>query len=524
MNKHIVVVGAGAAGYFTAAAIKRNLPEINVTVVYDPNTPTINVGEALNWSATHFMKDILGLVDAQWVSQSRSAFKLGTHHHEWDGTEIPFFASNTWNVAPGILKYYRPGNIELLVEKSARLPMTKQDYTMLDVYRHLHTKGLLDQPYAAYSSKSYWFAKTKQMPIDNNGDWLIDDTSYSYHINAALVGPIVHNLVGKPNGVKEIAVKIQQVVLNEQGNIDHLILNNDQKVYADLFIDCSGFARVLAKQLPFKFEHLDEYSNNSGIVGPHKYKDYSEHKNHAYLRAMDQGWHFSVSMDHRSGEGYIYNSRITQNIDQLIDEYYTKTGKRDVNFRSIKWEPGYQKDAFVKNCITIGLSHGLSDAYDANAFSATMLHIEKVVNALKQDIDFTFNWRDGYNHSVSVRNNDIILRIQIAFYLAKRNDTDYWKEMTIAAKKNRTYERLLNEINNQNRNIKTKNPDFAYTQGVYQWVCYYYQMPFNKLIDIDTETEKKALLYFNELKKYHQDLAKMGTPVAEVYKSMYPGL
>ena len=63
----IVIVGAGAAGYFAAAAIKRNCPEHEVVVVSDPNTPHIGVGEAIAWNGPNFMQVVLGLKDFQWM-------------------------------------------------------------------------------------------------------------------------------------------------------------------------------------------------------------------------------------------------------------------------------------------------------------------------------------------------------------------------------------------------------------------------------------------------------------------------
>ena len=46
-NLKIAIVGAGAAGYFAAAALKRNCANVDVTVIYDPDTPYIGVGESL---------------------------------------------------------------------------------------------------------------------------------------------------------------------------------------------------------------------------------------------------------------------------------------------------------------------------------------------------------------------------------------------------------------------------------------------------------------------------------------------
>jgi hypothetical protein len=313
-------------------------------------------------------------------------------------------------------------------------------------------------------------------------------------------------------------------VLKENGDIDYLLLDDDSHATADLYFDCTGFARVLCKKLPYKFKHLDDSFNDRCIVGPHKYTDDNERTSNAYIRAMDQGWHFSVAMDVRSGEGYVFNSRHTTNVESLKDEYYQKTGKTDVDFRLISWEPGYQEKAFVNNCITIGLSHGLVDAYDANAFSTALGKIEFVVDNLKTDTNLDCTWKEDFNEYVNMRMADTLLRIRFAFHLCKK-DTPYWENMREVGRQQNSIQMLHDLINNTSRRdvVDARNKKYLWSRSVWVSQATYYDIPTEGLLtELDSDTESLAIEYFNQLGKKYREQSLTGIASKDFYKMLYP--
>jgi tryptophan 6-halogenase len=531
IRRKIVVVGAGAAGYFAAAALKRNLPDVDVTVVHDPNTPSIGVGESLAWNSVTFMKNILGLTrEFDWVIKSRSTVKLGTTHMGFDGTDKKHLFCFPMNVSADILyhKHYQSYNDFIHYDQTNSITKT----SLLRVWEHCKENGLIDhESYSATAADTYWHIKHNTLPIDANGGWTLPPvTTYSHNINAPLVGRAIHDLVGKPSGVVEIASKIKEVVIGETGSIDHLVLDDDSSIHADLFIDCSGFARILAKRVDNQFVELDEYWNNSAIVGPHRYSDYSEHKNTSTLAAMTHGWRFSVPMDVRSGEGYIFNSRLyNKDIDELVAEHQTATGITDVNFRKISWTPGYYKDAFVKNCVLLGLSHGFSEPFDANGFSATLGHIMTLVGVLGKDDNFEFAWQKDYNRVVSEVSDNITFRINCAMHLAPKNDTQYWQEMKQAERKWNTKEKFLDAQADykQGKHIRLSFRGFESTYGYGRHVFLnqgaYYGIPNIRVphLNITPQTEQLAVNFFDYYQQRSNIKAQNSLPTSDFYKKFY---
>jgi tryptophan halogenase len=530
--KKIIVVGAGAAGNFVSSAIKRNRPDLDVTLIYDPKTPVVGVGEALQFNASRFMSKVLGFKrDIDWIKQSRSIFRVGTKFQGWDNTDTVFYSNHTSIPSMDVLNDFKSNGINGL--KPLNQYTTPGQDSMLDVWLYLKQSGYIDKLeyrtpkdlYAGHSSQSYWYSRNNRLPYNlHTGEWTHPRGMFGYCINAIRVGTAIQELIGKPAGVKELPIAIKDVVLKANGDIDYLLLDDDSHAVADLYFDCTGFAKVLCKKLPFKFKHLDDSFNDRCIVGPHRFVSDTERTSNAHIQAMDQGWHFSVPMDVRSGEGYVFNSRHTTNVESLTDEYYSKTGKRDVDFRLISWEPGYQEKAFVNNCISIGLSHGLIDAYDANAFSTALGKIEFVVDQLLDDTNLDLAWKDKFNEYADMRMEDTLLRIRFAFHLCKK-ETPYWENMRAVGRSLNSQDKLYELINGTSRkNIQDeKNNKFLWPRGVWISQATYYDLPVKSMIkELDVDTQMLAIDYFNQLGKKFQGASLTGIPSMDFYKMLYP--
>ena len=477
----VAVIGAGAAGYFTAAAIKHNVPNVEVEIYYDPKIKHIGVGESLGFSAKNFFKDTLGLDNEDWMTESQSTHKLGIRFYGWNNSDKP------WYMGPGAAMFSNFTNRE-------------KGYTIEDIWFDLYKKGErraedyhYDFPFALYCAN--------RVPLNRQ--------QHSYHINVEYIRETVHNKVGKPAGVIERPIPVKEVVVKDNA-IDYLLLDDNTELRADLYIDCTGFQRLMVNKLPFEFTAYPDHFNNCAIVGPHKYEDESEfNRPWTDHYAMDWGWSFSVPLAQRSGEGYIFNKNIYNgDVDRLVSEWETKRGMKNTIGRVISWEPGHCKNIMVGNCVVIGLGFGMLDAFDANVFTTTMKFITRLVDHLKQDDTMSLNWREQYNAFARRAVDDIELRINTGFHLAPKNDTPYWQYMKEAGKKFDTLNKSINTLFTEERRFR---PLELYTPqySLIEFLVYYgvdLSVINKPRSDYTLFTEQQALNMFKTVNKIHRSM------------------
>ena len=70
----IIIVGGGSSGWFTASALNKHVPEIDVTLIESPNVPTIGVGESTNLNINWFLQS-LDMTDEDWMPHCDASYK-----------------------------------------------------------------------------------------------------------------------------------------------------------------------------------------------------------------------------------------------------------------------------------------------------------------------------------------------------------------------------------------------------------------------------------------------------------------
>ncbi len=87
----IAVIGGGTAGYLAAAHLTKHFRDlVNLYHIYDPSIPTIGVGEGTTPSLRYWLKNTLGVTEAEVIARCDATRKYGILFENWGRQNAKF--------------------------------------------------------------------------------------------------------------------------------------------------------------------------------------------------------------------------------------------------------------------------------------------------------------------------------------------------------------------------------------------------------------------------------------------------
>ena len=339
--------------------------------------------------------------------------------------------------------------------------------------------------------------------IGEDGYKLIHDYDTAFHIDAYKTGEYLRDYCLKTGRVKRIEDTVKDVTKNELGGIKSLKLETGYEIEADLFLDCSGFSKVLMKHMDTKFiSYKDNLLTNKALLFPKKHKEKDILKSLTTATARKYGWTFEIPLQERMGRGYVFNGDMISE-EQAADEM-REAFNEDIEFKKvIDFEPGRLDKFWNKNVIAIGLSSHFVEPLEATAIHATISQASKFLEYyFTSYLDvYDKDMQNDYNEHMTSFIDDI--RDFIIFhYITPRNDTNFWKE---ASSKDRWTEQLTRKMNiwkkRMPRQLDYHHKGRTYDIGNALWL----QVGLGMEI-FDSEIAKKELNYYRIYNKAKEDL------------------
>lgn len=428
--KSVLIVGGGSSGWMTAAALVRQLPWLDITLMEAPGIPTIGVGESTIGHINSYMNAV-GLKDEEWMPHCNATYKTSikfTDFRENPGPEKHVF-------------HYPFGVVDI----------TDKEHGPMEWFLHNAQDRETWAPgtFAEYYHPHVIMADHNKMTNNENFEIRGFDFKYdtAYHMDAALFGQYLKNHVCIPEGVKHITDTMVGATKADNGSLSGIITENNGTLSADLYIDCTGFRSLLLEgQMGSEFVSFhDTLMNDSAIATIIPYLDVENEMTSATnCTAIESGWVWNIPLFNRIGTGYVYSSKFSTPEQAEADfRKHLASNRMDYNgpgakeraeqaeFRHIKIKHGVHKQAWIKNVVGIGLANGFIEPLESTGLMLTHEGIMKVIDVLHQhdgfvtrfDIDtFNFTFYDqilGFKDFISLH-----------YTMSQRCDTPYWKHVT----------------------------------------------------------------------------------------------
>lgn len=488
--KNIVVLGGGSAGWITALFIKEMFPNNYITVIEDPATPPIVAGES---GSAQFNKllNFLSINFDDWVVKVNAMPKLGGLLTNWNGVGTSFIHGliPSWYDIKYKSEFPSFGTtpIEFM---SAAVALNIPVENIFYAASLQHNNKLPLTPFSQNSNQKF---NVLSMPM-----WHFDSRA-----NAAFMKE-----KGLEKGIRLVEGKYLSSVRKENGDIDTIMLDGQRTIKADWYFDCSGFARLLLKkELSVEEVDLSNYFPASSVIA--WWDEEPAIKNYTGLNAMEYGWSWNINLQHRAGNGYIYDeSHISK--DQAFEEIERTYNKKITPVATLKFTPSLLKEGWKNNVVAIGLSTGFLEPLESNGLSSIAEQLKAVEYFWNPNSEGGWD-RDCYNkYNWEVMND--ICDFLCLHYRGHRKDTDFWRDHNTNPK------RISNNLRNRLDGAKQGILGIDDTKG---YAIENYIVVMQGLGLIDKEKLKNRLLakrasIFEDFYKHYDMLSKEIAQINEI--------
>ena len=400
----VVILGGGTAGWMTAAALAHRVGRlgVHVTLVESTQIGTIGVGEATVPAIKRYFES-LQLDPYEVLRATNGTIKLGIEfdgwRHEGHSFMHPF---GRYGLQAGPVAFHDIWNRLRAAGETVAL----DDYSL---GTQLARAGRMFLP-----------------PREPRADFELFD--WAIHFDAGRFAQFLRQF-SEARGVRRIDARLREAHRHpESGRITGLMLDNGETVSGELYIDCSGFHRLLidgALQAGYQdWRHW--LMCDRAIALPCAHADATTIAPYTRSRALSAGWSWRIPLQNRVGNGYVYSS------DHISDDEALSVLRRELegealgNPNPVRFRAGHVRQFWSHNCVAIGLAAGFLEPLESTSISLIQMGIDKLLH-LWPDTTMAPELAAEYNR-LSIQEFERIRDFIILHYSANgRSECELWR-------------------------------------------------------------------------------------------------
>lgn len=393
--KHICIAGSGTAGLLTALMLRSAFPAIDITVVSSSKKGIIGVGEGSTEHWREFMR-LTQIPVNELIAATAATHKYGIRFEGWSNSFPDYFHS----VA---------GDEELYA------------YGLYPTYMGFIERGKLLTNQT--TSIGLWKDKIRRVNLHENTN--------QYHFDTFKLNEYMTLLCFR----RRIVMRDGDIAGIERdtdtGCVTSLVLDDNEKISADFFIDATGFSREIMKRLEgMKWTSFSKYLlGNAAIAFPTESDPSGKIKSYTRARAAKSGWMWEIPTQYRRGNGYVYSSDFLTE-EEAVKEAEQMTGYTiSENHRAFSFDPGYLENQWVKNCCAIGLASSFVEPLEATSIGSTIQQVKLLIPNLSSFRQSNTAMQADYNKRMTIMMDNILSMIRL-HYMVDTNKSDFWRAAT----------------------------------------------------------------------------------------------
>lgn len=393
MIQSFLVAGGGSAGFLAALILKKQFPDLPVTVVRSKELGVIGVGESTTVAIPRTLHGYLDLDPGEFYHRVLPSWKLGIRFL-WG--KRPFFDYT----------FGRQLDWKWQELKKANGYYCGDDFTYADVASSL-------------------MSHNKAFPRQPNGLPLIEST-FGYHIeNRRFVGYLEDTAPRR--GVQVLDDEIVGADRDENG-VTGVRLASGRTLTADLYVDCSGFRSLLVGgtlKEPYHSFASTLYCDRA-LVGSWPRGDDEVIRPYTTAETMAAGWCWQIDHPDAVNRGYVYSSAFLD--DAAAEREFRAKNPKVTDARLIHFKSGRFARGWVQNVVAVGNAAGFVEPLESTALAVTCDAARILANYLVEcDRAPTPTGVSQYNRVFARAWDAIRDFLGIHYKFNTRYDTPFWQ-------------------------------------------------------------------------------------------------
>ncbi len=402
----VVIVGGGSAGWITAALLDAELNkggrrQVEISLIESSKIGRIGVGEATVPTIKRTLMRI-GVPERDFLEAANATFKQAIQFRNWR--------------EPGHV-YYHPFD---------RIAAPQPDFLGLQWLASDRST-----PFAMSVSAQPVLCDAGLSPKLPSSPEYQGVQSYAYHMDAEKFADYLLG-VATARGVRHVTGDVRHVEMTPAGNITSVTTEDGARIEGDLFIDCTGFARLLIGQaMGVGFEsYKDWLLCDRALAMPVSYdvRPMDEIPPYTTSTALSSGWVWDIGLRERRGVGYVYSSQFISDEDAEAElKAFEGPHSADLRVRRLAFESGRTATSWKGNCVAIGLSAGFLEPLESTGIFLIETGVDYLIELFPR-LGRMELARDAYNREIATRYEECLDFINLHYCLSRR-DTPFWREV-----------------------------------------------------------------------------------------------
>lgn len=395
--REVTVVGGGIVGWSAAAALKRRVPALAVTILPvapSPDALADRIASTLP-SILGFHGD-LGIGEDDAVLRTGSGYRLGTQFSGWAKRRPDYVHSYGQHGQP-----LAGGSFHLHWARAARDGRA----IAFDAF----------SPAAALAREAR-FARPADAPDAPFGGY-----EYGLHLNVERYRAMIRAFA-LHCGVREAPGEVASVRLDADGGIAALALNGGQEHRAHLFVDATGPAALLRSALDDRREDWSAWLPCDRVLfadGPPP----AEAPVLDRVTAVSAGWRWSAASPTLTSHGIVYASAHTSQ-GKAARQLRAATGAEPAG-EAIRIAAGARPEPWRRNCVAIGDAATIVEPLEWCNLHLAHSAIDRLI-AMLPDRDFAEVELADYNRQHRAE-ADRVRDFLVLHYATAARDEPFWR-------------------------------------------------------------------------------------------------